>query len=554
MWWRLCTLALFHAALTTTRADQFPYGFEPRPPFIDQCIALNEVQCGRLPYCTWSTDASPQCILRTRKSVRPPDVWKYDTLDLTNKFFTFHWGVHLTEGKSDRRYYNTEVDECASLCLRAAGGLSDDLVDTPEDAPVGFSKRRCLSFDFFPFENPNVVAPFGEAMSRGICVLNQENSLSAKLRKEDTALTDAELFYISLPISRPFSKLDGYYEVKDLRRLDTGSGSTKLSWGQSRYGMAVLHSPKSSFPDGIDCTQFLSSAEENLRADEDNPEHQFFVGFTPTNRDNSCPGLVEKSAALQMCREAGGQLCPTQTAAALLYDKELGCNLDDEAVWTEEDSEDHGEEKYVRCCARYPNPPDCERFTAPNLEFCHSKRTQAQCIGYGSGYNQQSRFGFGKLLETYRDTCERGMAYSKFTNCRQVLMQVWEDRDHCVWCPDANDESQGSCRPGSDMGICPNATPAMKSNFAQRMLAYCSKSDVCSVIEKLRFADLNKLIQSHIKGENPDQGSETPCIPRRRTPCSSIRGRGARGICKRRHDCKWQRGRGSIYRNCYPNL
>src|SRR5690606_35565295 len=136
-----------------------------------------------------------------------------------------------------------------------ASGLSDWMAETPAEENSTISRRRCLSFDFYPFELPMELPPHSESMTRGICSLNAETRATARLRPEDSAYTDAELFYISQPLLRPFSRLDGYYEVRDQRGtgmasvLDFGSdvfasAETPPAWGQSRNGITYIQQPK----------------------------------------------------------------------------------------------------------------------------------------------------------------------------------------------------------------------------------------------------------------------------------------------------------------------
>jgi len=555
--------ALLVVVAQQTAASTFPFGFFPTTgPFVDTCLGLSQVQCRGNRLCTWTTTKFPQCMLTARVNVRPPSIWRTEASDLVSKFFTFQFGMHLSEGKSDRRYYNVEVNECAALCLRSAAGLSDWVPEMARGANATFSRRRCLSFDFFPFELPMALPPHSESTSRGICVLNTETKATARLRPEDSSFTDAELFYISQPTLRPFSRLDGYYEVRDTRgsgmtnTLDFavdiasfGAGDVEPSWGQSRNGISYLKQPDAR-EGQLDCNDVAGSS----RIDDEDVTKTYFGGFTPTSRDGSCPGLVTKSAAANMCREAGGSLCPTQAVVRQLDGYRLGCNYDAQSIWAAEDVETNTfTRKYVRCCASYVNPPECGLYTASNADFCSTKTTSDECIGLGSGYFEQVEKGFGKLLEEYRARCARAISMNLVTSCRQLLMQPWRPRDRCVWCPGPG--NTGQCRPGNNFGICGVADSTIRKGFSHQVRSYCPQSQLCSLMSRRGFSDLAPLFQQaqSVTTKSPTPRPTPPTSHGGAScgiPCRFIKGLGAKWRCKARPDCIWMRARKNIFPFC----
>ncbi|KAH9258250.1 hypothetical protein BASA81_003299 [Batrachochytrium salamandrivorans] len=545
---------------TQAHASLFPYGFNPTAPFIDTCLGLGQTACkNSSPRCTWKTSSAPSCVMTAHAKVSPPDTWKTESVNLVSKFFTFQWGSHLTEGKVDRRYYNVEVNECAALCLKSAAGLANYIVNFVGNTDTTYSRRRCLSFDFYPFELPMALPPHAESKTRGICVLNTQSAATARLRTEDTAFTDAELYYLSEASLRPFSSLDGYYEVKDLRgagmtqlldfanaKMSTG-GEAEVKWGSSRYGMSYLKTPTYPSLATLDCSDTTASARVN---DED-VNKTFFGGFTSLTRDGGCPGMISKAAAESMCRDAGGSLCPTQTVVKSLDNTQLGCSLDGQNIWSAADVQTTGLTKYARCCGTYVDPPDCTLYSKANTNFCASKLTSSECIAYGSGYSSQMTMGFGKRLTEYRSLCEKAMATGMVTNCRQLLVQAWEERDNCVWCPGLE-----QCRPGSDFGICDVSTTAVRSGFSLKLLAYCSQSSICDLAAKTGYSDLATLFSP-----KTDDSTSAPAVGKTSAPapsgtctfvpCENVKGNYARAVCFSRKDCQWKRKQGQLSKTCH---
>jgi hypothetical protein len=552
-------LSISLLCLSVVYSTSFPNGFNPSAPYVDTCLGYTFAQCRAVQQCTWLTSTFPQCVSNAHLLVNPPNMWKAETLDLVSKFFTFHFGMHLTEGKSDRRYYNTEVNECAALCLRAAAGLSDQMAETVLVSNITISQRRCLSFDFFPFELPMPIPPHSESASRGICVLNSETKATARLRSEDTSFTDAELFYISIASARPFSRSDGYYEVRDnrgsgmTRTLDFPDdsnivgGDVELAWGQSRYGIAYLKTPTAILsPSGqLDCSDTVGS-----RIDPEDVASSFFGGFTPLTRDSNCPGLITKPVAQAMCKAAGGNLCPTQATVRQLDGARLGCNLDGLAMWTDDDIETPGLKKYARCCANYVDPADCKLYTKSNADFCTARTTSSDCIGYGSGYTAQLEMGYGRLMQNYRARCALGVALGTIANCRQLLMQPWKSRDRCVWCPSS--EGGGQCRPGNDFGICSVTANNMRKGFALKVLSQCPQASLCNIAAQRGYTDIADLFGTPINTNPVKAPTPKPTQVKLNCAlsCNNLKGRGSRIICSMRKDCIWKRNSGSIYKSC----
>lgn len=564
----LVCFLLVAVSLQFAQASLFPYGFNPSAPFIDTCLGLTQTACkASSNRCSWKTSSAPSCVMTAHSKVSPPDTWKTESVNLVNKFFTFQWGAHLTEGKVDRRYYNVEVNECAALCLKSAAGLANHIVNFVGNVDTTFSRRRCLSFDFYPFELPMALPPHAESKTRGVCVLNTQSSATARIRTEDTAFTDAELYYLSEASLRPFSSLDGYYEVKDLRgnsmtqlldfantKMSTG-GEAEVRWGSSRYGMSYLKTPVYPSLATLDCGDTRVSA----RTSDEDTSKTFFGGFTALTRDGGCPGMMTKAAAESMCRDAGGALCPTQSVVKQLDNTQLGCSLDGQAIWAAEDSQTSGLVKYARCCGTYVDPPDCTLYSKANTNFCAAKLTASECIAYGSGYNRQMSMGFGKLLTEYRSLCEKAVATGMVSNCRQLLVQAWTERDSCVWCPGLE-----QCRPGSDFGICDVSKDAVRTGFSLKLLAYCSQSSICELAGKTGYSDLVSLFSAK-DGSTPAPASNPivsatakPTVKATQAPgtctfvpCEQVKGSYSRAVCITRKDCVWRRKGGKLTKACY---
>jgi hypothetical protein len=115
-----------------------------------------------LPLRNAKTDAYLYCSDKQYEAKYPP-VGLHPPSDFVKKFFIFSFGTHLAEGSNSQIYYNLNVTECAIECLSSASDPSGDR------APGG---ARCLSFDFYPFEDPINNGPLFESLERGVCILN----------------------------------------------------------------------------------------------------------------------------------------------------------------------------------------------------------------------------------------------------------------------------------------------------------------------------------------------------------------------------------------------
>jgi len=218
---------LFHERTAPARTN-------PRRPALVRTGPMSV--CGKpktpLANCSWITSQSPNCYNPDYLQVAPPDFWNLVPTSFTSKFFDFQAGIHLSEGIHQRFYYNADVDTCARYCVQSSGGL---LNDTTYGAPIFGSPNlslkyvRCLSFDFFPFETPNSALPYNESSTLGTCVLNSGNKDVARLRNVDQSFTDAELFAFSYYQERPFSNLEGYYEVRCAHHIFSPAARLRLT-------------------------------------------------------------------------------------------------------------------------------------------------------------------------------------------------------------------------------------------------------------------------------------------------------------------------------------
>ena len=202
------------------------------PPFVDQCMGTTQARCvpSLKPQCTWSNDGAPSCY-ETNYLAQVPA--RMDNVSFTSRFFQFAYGVHMAEGNVYSMYMTDSTEECARLCFASAG----------------VSGIRCLSFDYYPVEDPQPQAPYFETIETGVCVLNSENKDTGRLRNVDMGLTDSELFAKSHFTARPSSGLEGYYELRDPRggmiadMLGYSGDVTyqmSVNWAKSRWGLYHL--------------------------------------------------------------------------------------------------------------------------------------------------------------------------------------------------------------------------------------------------------------------------------------------------------------------------
>jgi len=422
-------------------------------PFFDDCYGKAQVSCKK--ECTWSVLRFPWCFNKEYLALSPSETIDVtDNIGLSLKFFAFSYGVHLSDGNYLQTYYNVLVDECARLCLVSAGNAGN---------------KRCLSFDFYPFEDPLYSEPWLESHQSGICSLNGATSSTARLRNEDQGYTDAELYYASHFTHRPVSDLSGYYELRDSRGdsvgglLDyNGGGENSIPtinlWGKSRWGLFHI-----KFPD-IRTPQTGGTGS------------RFSGGYTPVDDSQRCPGLLTKSATEAMCQSSGGRLC---TAAEIesLKGRKLGCSLDAYPVWSKDDP--NVGTKFARCCADYEMPVDASYFSAQRQGFCNSQLILWDCTFKASGTTMQFDGGFGHLLDKFRDRCASGEFGS---SCQGALVTPWYFRERCIWCPKlGGTENSGDCRVGSDFGICPYAPEDSKTLFGINLWNVFGKTATCGL-------------------------------------------------------------------------
>jgi len=192
---KVSTLAIVLVVLTIWLATSVVAPYPSKRPFMDKCVGTKKVACLGRPKrsagCIWNEQGAPDCFEKSYFYIKT--FRELDPLDTVVRFFEFSYGVHLSDGTNQQIHVVHEVGECAQLCL----------------ASTGASGVRCLSFDYYPHERPDPNPPFNETARSGICILNSENSDTARLRNTDMGSTDAELFYKSHFTRRPFSGEEG---------------------------------------------------------------------------------------------------------------------------------------------------------------------------------------------------------------------------------------------------------------------------------------------------------------------------------------------------------
>lgn len=138
--------------------------------------------------------------------------------------------------------------------------------------------------------------------------------------------------------------------------------------------------------------------------------------------------------------------------------------------------------KHVRCCGRYRTAFTCDSYAETNTDFCNSLKTKEECFLHGTGFQQQKTQGFGQFLREIRRGCLRNEL-----SCGKTPFNDWHPRDQCIWCP--SKQGGGSCRPGSDFGICPDVSSSLSQNFAKEFSLKCSPQSACylsSIFPELR--------------------------------------------------------------------
>jgi hypothetical protein len=465
------------------------------PPFVDECMGIDETVCNLASdkgQCIWSArlpwgEQYPWCFSKPYALTKPKRQVK---VGISTKFFIFNAGVHLSEGTHQKFFYNLTPDECAAECLQSAALCPFNV--------------RCLSFDFYPFEIPKTDPPWNERYETGMCVLNNQNKDSARLRNSDLGWTDAQLFYRSHFSYLPFADSEGYYEVRDSRgveignMLDYGSQDTQLPatnnvWGGSRWG--IFHY---SVPRPVNwVTSCPIPIGPAVPADDIRP--RYYGGYTPVDENQKCPGLSTFDVADELCLSTGGRLCHDEELV-LLRGRKLGCGFDgpvrgtdtlrEYPIWSETDrgkGSSKNDLKYPRCCANYAQLDSCGDYkwdqkymvngkclgdgshpsdeTKPYCPYSQCSRyTKAtDCVNYASGSARQLEQGMGIFLDEARQNCTRDQ-----TTCKGVI-QDWKWRDSCVWCPAPgamDGGGAGECRVGTSLAICPNAPPLLRKVWA----------------------------------------------------------------------------------------
>jgi hypothetical protein len=272
---------LLIAVLAVTCQADYP----DRAPRMDRCVGKSKVSCTKnfAGVCVWDESGAPDCFEKAYFRLAPV---KKDPLDIVIRFFLFSYGVHLAEGTSQETHAVSSVADCARLCLNAAGRTG----------------IPCLSFDYYPIEDPVSTPPFSETPLSGYCILNTGNKDTARLRNSDMGWTDAELFYASHFIARPFSGEEGYYELRDPRggqisnMLDYNKGvtfSAQNIWPRSRWGLMFLSTPIEISAgyicdepdDAPDLTPVIDPSKGNSVQFSQDASVQFTGAFTPVDWD-----------------------------------------------------------------------------------------------------------------------------------------------------------------------------------------------------------------------------------------------------------------------------
>ena len=186
-----------------------------------------------------------------------------------------------------------------------------------------------------------------------------------------------------------------------------------------------------------------------------------------------------------MCNESGGFLCETQDDLDDLTGRNLGCSLDNEDIWSEEDSETSGIIKFVRCCAKYDLVNNCNKYSLQGISVCSSYQTETECIDFGTGYARQQSMGAGKLLLQFQENCKIGNGPCK------GLVEPWFARDNCIYCTKSG-SGIGECRPGNDFGICQFSLPQTQALFALGMQSQCGPQTICNLVSS--FPDLSTVL------------------------------------------------------------
>ena len=485
---------------SATSTPSWPSWVKPNLPYVDPCMGKAESSCGVKGGgdCAWVTEFSPMCVNQNWAGVQPPPRWDAVEKPLVSMFFEFFAGVHLSEGSYQRFYYNTDVTMCAELCLASAGGgLNTETFAAPVFGvpQPDYVFVRCLSFDFFPFEEPVESAPYYESPETGVCVLNSNYRENARLRNVDQGLTDSELFASSFYEYRPFSALEGYYEVRDTRGAGIAAmlnynqggslGDSVRAWGGSRWGSAALSVPV-PMDDDITCVKGVSVSGGGGGG----ASSMFTVGFTPVREDSKCPGLVTKAEAEAMCQWAGGALCPNQQSLNATKNIKLGCSFDGYPMWTQADVPGPGNAyRFPRCCGQYEIPVNCGYYVEAAAKRCASFLTDTACLWGGSGTARQLTLGFGHALPLVREHCVA--AAQAGASCSALLIQTWTPRDQCIWCPtwgSAAGGGQGVCRPAGMFGICPNSESTFTDVFQLTVRNQCTANEICALVDV--FPDL----------------------------------------------------------------
>ena len=229
LFWALIGLIILVS--TVIKAD-----YPNKAPRMDKCVGKSKTTCKKFKkYCVWDETGAPDCFEKKYFKLAPKNK---DPLDIVIRFFTFSYGVHLSEGTNQQTHVVHSVAECAKLCLSS----------------TGTSGIPCLSFDYYPHEDyyNYTGAPHFETPSSGYCLLSSSNKDTARLRNSDMGWTDSELFYKSHFTYRPFSGEEGYYELRDSRggqistMLEYSKGidfSAVNLWPRSRWGLMYLSVP-----------------------------------------------------------------------------------------------------------------------------------------------------------------------------------------------------------------------------------------------------------------------------------------------------------------------
>ncbi|KAH9261556.1 hypothetical protein BASA81_000212 [Batrachochytrium salamandrivorans] len=395
-------LAKLTATATSSPTTKWPEYNPPGPYFFDTlCFGRFTNTCLKSsPNCQWYTTQDPSCYDKRFMSVTAPN---RVSVPYHVRFFQFNFGVHLVEGTFFKRFYSITVDECAKLCIQAAGGFST----FPQQ------KRRCLSFDFYPFETLDEPSALLRVPRSWHLALNSDTKNTARMRNEDQGFTDADTTTIRIAQGDHLTLREGTTRYATQEHADSTAGLCRSdqSWDWRLLGVASVQHD----------VELGHVQRSSVRG-----------GFTPISNDQHCPGLMTKTEARELCVERGGTLCANQTDLDAISGRKLGCAFDqagDGKIWqlwwfvVGGDVRD-GDRMWARC-----GLDAAPLQTVTSCVYSHTPDDPA------SANPTSWKLGSGRGLDQIRSLClARSLAIPG-----AVRVGLWdlphrgEQHTHCVW-------------------------------------------------------------------------------------------------------------------------